>query len=61
LGESVAPHSILFITLDSCRYDTFERASVPNLKKVGPLHAAKAPSYFTCDVPLLLRLDGVPV
>ncbi len=39
--------SILFITLDSCRYDTFEAARAPHLKVVGPLHRAMAPSYFT--------------
>jgi len=43
----VAPGSVLFVTLDSCRYDTFERARVPNMKAIGPLHRAMAPSYFT--------------
>ena len=41
------PGSILFITLDSCRYDTFVAAHAPNLKAVGPLHRAMAPSHFT--------------
>jgi len=39
--------SFLFITLDSCRYDTFEKANIPNMKKIGPLHKAMAPSNFT--------------
>lgn len=39
--------SVLFITLDSCRYDTFERARAPIMRSVGPLHKAQAPSYFT--------------
>lgn len=39
--------SILFITLDSCRYDTFEAARAPNLKSIGPLHRAMAPGNFT--------------
>jgi len=43
----INPKSILFVTLDSCRYDTFENANVPNMKKIGPLHKAKAPSNFT--------------
>jgi hypothetical protein len=45
----VPPHptSILFITLDSCRYDTFEAAHAPNLKSVGPLFKAHAPGSFT--------------
>ncbi|MEC8688446.1 MAG: sulfatase-like hydrolase/transferase [Cyanobacteriota bacterium] len=43
--------SVLFISLDSCRFDTFEAAhangDVPNLKAVAPLHKAQAPSHFT--------------
>ncbi len=39
--------SILFITLDSCRLDTFEAARAPNLKAVGPMHRAMAPGNFT--------------
>lgn len=41
------PRSILFITLDSCRYDTFVTADAPNLKAVGELHRAMAPGNFT--------------
>ena len=41
------PTSILFITLDSCRFDTFERAVLPNLKGIGDVHKAKAPGNFT--------------
>ncbi len=43
----VSKNSFLFITLDSCRYDTFESTNIPNMKKIGPLHKAKSPSYFT--------------
>lgn len=43
----VAPTSLLFITLDSCRYDTFVAAKAPNLKSIGPVHRAKAPGSFT--------------
>lgn len=41
------PSSILFITLDSCRYDTFQAAHAPNFKAVGELHRAMAPGNFT--------------
>ena len=41
------PRSVLFITLDSCRYDTFAQADIPHLKSVGPLHRAMAPGNFT--------------
>ncbi len=40
-------NSILFITLDSCRYDTFATAHAPHLKSVGKLHRAMAPGNFT--------------
>jgi hypothetical protein len=39
--------SVLFVTLDSCRYDTFAQADAPNLKAVGKLHRAMAPGNFT--------------
>jgi hypothetical protein len=39
--------SILFITLDSCRYDTFEASSAPNMKAVGKVYRAMAPGNFT--------------
>lgn len=39
--------SVLLVTLDSCRYDTFESASAPGMKQIGPLHRAMAPGSFT--------------
>ncbi len=39
--------SVLFITLDSCRYDTFVDAAAPNIKAVGTLYRAMAPGNFT--------------
>ena len=44
---SATTESVLLITLDSCRFDTFRRARTPNLSQVGPLHKAHSPSYFT--------------
>src|SRR5204863_2636989 len=38
--------SILFITLDSCRYDAFVEARAPNLKSLAPLCRAQSPSHF---------------
>ena len=47
----MAIDDVLFITLDSCRFDTFASAlaagSIPNISSVAPLHKAKSPSYFT--------------
>ncbi len=39
--------SVLFVTLDSCRYDTFEMAHTPHLEAIGRLYRAMAPGYFT--------------
>ncbi len=47
----MAVNDVLFITLDSCRYDTFTHChrvgSLPFISSVGPLHRAISPSYFT--------------
>ncbi|QNI83992.1 alkaline phosphatase and sulfatase ALP-like protein superfamily [Synechococcus sp. PROS-7-1] len=44
-------NDVLFISLDSCRYDTFRasyrRGALPHLASLGPLHKAMAPSHFT--------------
>jgi len=42
-----AASSILLITLDSCRYDTFEQVRPPHLSALGPLHRTMAPGNFT--------------
>jgi len=43
--------SVLLLSLDSCRYDTFadtlRAGGIPHLAAIGPLHRAMAPSYFT--------------
>jgi len=44
---TLMPRSILFITLDSCRYDAFVEARAPNLKALSSLCRARAPSHFT--------------
>ena len=47
----VDPASVLFISLDSCRYDSalalHRRDALPTFTRVGPLHCAQAPSHFT--------------
>jgi hypothetical protein len=41
------PGSILFITLDSCRFDTMMAASAPNIKAVGSVNKVFAPGSLT--------------
>ncbi|MBB5729359.1 alkaline phosphatase family protein [Sphingomonas prati] len=45
--RTISDDSVLFVTLDSCRYDSFAAAEVPALKSVSALYAAQAPSHFT--------------
>ena len=51
LTAKYSKESVLFLTLDSCRYDTFFQVYhdglLPGISSVGPLHKALAPSYFT--------------
>lgn len=43
----ISKKSVLFVTIDSCRYDTFESAEIPNIKSVGKLYKSMAPGNFT--------------
>lgn len=43
----VHPESVLLITLDSCRFDTAERAELPALSRLGVPLRAGAPAHFT--------------
>ena len=45
--QKARTESVLFITLDSCRYDTFIGAEIPNLCAVGPVYCCMAPGNFT--------------
>lgn len=55
-----APGSVLFITLDSCRYDTFAAAAAPHLKSIGPLHRAHAPATFTYGSHMAMFMGFTP-
>jgi Coenzyme PQQ synthesis protein D (PqqD) len=58
---NVSPRSVLLITLDSCRYDTFIAADAPNLKSAGPeIHLAQAPSHFTYGSHLSMFVGFTP-
>ncbi|MCP9891968.1 hypothetical protein KBY57_13030 [Cyanobium sp. Aljojuca 7D2] len=50
-SHSRSADSVLLLSLDSCRFDTFAAAhcagTIPHLAAIGPLHRALAPSYFT--------------
>ena len=46
-AQALHQDSVLLITLDSCRYDSFRRSATPAMDRVGSLHRAMAPSHFT--------------
>lgn len=45
--QKARPESVLFITLDSCRYDTFVGANIPHMRALGPVWKTMAPGNFT--------------
>jgi hypothetical protein len=45
--QPVTAESVLFITLDSCRHDSFAAATLPALRAIAPLHRAQSPCHFT--------------
>ncbi len=54
------PASVLLVTLDSCRYDTFVESDVPALRSVGPVHRAMAPAHFTYASHLAMFVGFTP-
>lgn len=43
----IHPDSFLFVTLDSCRVDTFQSASAPAIKSIGQFVEAESSATFT--------------
>ncbi len=56
----VDPESFLFITLDSCRYDTFANANIPNIKSVGDWYEAESPACFTFPAHMAFFIGMTP-
>ena len=52
--------SVLFVVLDSCRYDSFQAANAPNLKAIGTLYSAKAPGNFTYSSHMAMFMGFTP-
>ncbi len=47
MSRGIHAESVLLVTLDSCRFDTAERAPTPTLDSIGPRHRAMSPAHFT--------------
>jgi membrane-anchored protein YejM (alkaline phosphatase superfamily) len=44
---NLAEKNVVFITLDSCRYDTADRASIPTIQSIGPVRKAHTHGSYT--------------
>ncbi len=48
MEELINPdHNVLFVTLDSCRFDTYQKASTPNLDLIDEVQAAETYANYT--------------
>jgi len=48
MNKSISPyHNTLFITLDSCRWDTYQQAKTPVMDKIGRAKLAETPGNYT--------------
>lgn len=52
--------SVLFITLDSCRYDSFEMARTPNFDKLGKARAAGTHGTYTLPAHMSFFMGYLP-
>jgi len=56
----VKPESFLFVTLDSCRFDTFASAEIPTMKGIGEWYEAEAPATFTFPSHMAMFIGFTP-
>ncbi len=57
---SQSRQSVLFITLDSCRYDSFVSADLPVLGQIGKVHRTMAPGNFTYSSHMSMLMGFTP-
>lgn len=53
--------NVLFITLDCCRYDTFVKAHLPFIKKIGRVRKAKTHGSYTLPAHMSFFMGYLPV
>lgn len=54
------PNHLVWIILDSCRFDSFERAQAPNLKKVGRLQRRYSYASWTSPSHFVMLMGMLP-
>jgi len=58
--SSQSGRSVFFITLDSCRYDSFIAAELPAMRSIGEVHRAMAPGNFTYSSHMSMFMGFTP-
>lgn len=53
--------NVLFITLDCCRFDTFEMAHVPFIKSLAPLFKARTHGTYTLPAHMSFFMGYLPI
>lgn len=53
--------SVLFLTLDCCRYDTFKQAKLPFLKSIGKVRKAKTHGTYTLPAHMSFFSGYLPI
>ena len=54
-------YNVLFIVMDGCRFDTFEKANTPNFDRIGKLYKAYSPSAGTAESYISYVYGGPPL
>ncbi|MFD7308564.1 sulfatase-like hydrolase/transferase [Promicromonospora sp. NPDC059942] len=58
--RSLDDRDVILVTLDSCRYDTAERARTPNLDRLGPVHRAETAGTYTLPAHTAFFAGAIP-
>lgn len=58
--ENIKEKNVLFITLDSCRYDTAKRALIPTIRSLGKLRKANTHGSYTIPAHLSFISGHLP-
>lgn len=58
--RALEDRDVILVTLDSCRYDTAERARTPNLDRLGQLHWAETTGTYTLPAHVSLFAGFIP-
>jgi len=54
-------HNVLFVTLDSCRWDTYQRANTPTLDAIADARSAQTPGNYTLPAHSSFFVGHLPV